>query len=115
MRNMVDIASGSWLFREGEMRMDADTTRSAPIANGLFTWPSGEPRLVRRYAARTGFDVEGIRWYEAFAAWKTAVILQQLYARWVRGEGTNPRMAERGPMVAGQVRRALAILDGEAP
>ena len=40
MRNMVDTASGSWLFREGEMRMDADTTRSAPIANGLFTWPS---------------------------------------------------------------------------
>ena len=26
-----------------------------------------------------------MRWYEAFAAWKTAVVLQQLYARWVRG------------------------------
>ena len=60
-------------------------------------------------------DREGIRWYEAFAAWKTAVILQQLYARWVRGESTDPRMADRGPMVAGQVRRAAAILDGTAP
>ena len=71
--------------------------------------------VIERYAARTGFDVEGIRWYEAFAAWKTAVILQQLYARWVRGESTDPRMAERGPMVAGQVRRAAAILEAAAP
>ncbi len=71
--------------------------------------------VIERYASGTGFDVEGIRWYEAFAAWKTAVILQQLYARWVRGESADRRMAERGPMVAGQVRRAAAILDGTAP
>ena len=28
------------------MRMDADATRTAPIADGLFTWPSDEPRLI---------------------------------------------------------------------
>ena len=64
--------------------------------------PGRGDRALRR---PHGFDVDGVRWYEAFAAWKTAVILQQLYARWVRGESTDPRMAERGPMVAGQVRR----------
>ena len=52
--------------------------------------------VIDRYAARTGFDVGAVRWYEAFAAWKTAVILQQLYARWVRGESTDPRMARAG-------------------
>lgn len=71
--------------------------------------------VIERYAARTGFDVTDVRWYEAFAAWKTAIVLQQLYARWVRGESTDSRMAERGPMVAGQARRAAAILDGTAP
>jgi aminoglycoside phosphotransferase (APT) family kinase protein len=95
----------------------ADVPELAPIVNpgmaslGLPT----RAEVIDRYADRTGFDVAGIRWYEAFAAWKTAVILQQLYARWVRGESTDPRMAERGPMVAGQVRRAAAILDGTAP
>jgi len=71
--------------------------------------------VIERYASRTGFDVVDVRWYEAFAAWKTAVVLQQLYARWVRGESTDPRMAERGPMVADQARRAAAILNGTAP
>jgi hypothetical protein len=33
----------------------------------------------------------------------------------VRGESTDPRMGERGAMVAGQARRAQAILDGIAP
>jgi aminoglycoside phosphotransferase (APT) family kinase protein len=95
----------------------ADVPGLEPIVNpgmeslGLPT----RAEVVERYADRTGFDVGAVRWYEAFAAWKTAVILQQLYARWVRGESTDPRMADRGPMVAGQVRRAMAILDGTAP
>ena len=71
--------------------------------------------VIDQYASRTGYDVDDVRWYEAFAAWKTAVVLQQLYARWVRGESTDPRMAERGPKVEGQLRRAQTILDGVAP
>ena len=46
--------------------------------------------VIDQYASRTGYDVDGVRWYEAFAAWKTAVVLQQLYARWVRGESNGP-------------------------
>lgn len=75
--------------------------------------PRGE--IIFRYAERTGFDLRTIQWYEAFAAWKTAVVLQQLYARWVRGESADPRMAERGPVVEGQMRRAEAFLDGTLP
>ena len=95
----------------------ADDPGLAPIVNPGMAALGLPPRaeVIERYADRTGFDVGTVRWYEAFAAWKTAVILQQLYARWVRGESTDPRMAERGPMVAGQVRRASAILDGTAP
>ena len=67
----------------------------------------GRAEVIDQYAARTGYEVDDVRWYEAFAAWKTAVVLQQLYARWVRGESTDPRMAERGPKVEGQLRRAI--------
>ena len=59
----------------------------------------------------TGFDVGDADWYEAFACWKTAVVLQQLYTRYVRGESTDERMATRGEKVGAEARRAMAILD----
>jgi aminoglycoside phosphotransferase (APT) family kinase protein len=67
--------------------------------------------IVERYAKRTGFDVGHVPWYEAFATWKTAVVLEQLYQRWVRGESTDPRMGERGQPVARLAARADAMLD----
>jgi aminoglycoside phosphotransferase (APT) family kinase protein len=71
----------------------------------------GRDEVVARYASVTGFDVADVYWYEAFACWKTAVVLQQLYIRYVRGESTDPRMATRGEKVGPQARRAMTILD----
>src|SRR6202035_2781600 len=67
--------------------------------------------VIERYAAGTGLDVAGVAWYEAFACWKTAVILQQLHTRYLRGESTDERMATRGDRIAGQARRAMMVLD----
>ena len=67
--------------------------------------------VVERYAAGTGLDVGDVAWYEAFACWRTAVILQQLYARYVRGETTDERMGQRGDHVSAQAHRALRILE----
>jgi aminoglycoside phosphotransferase (APT) family kinase protein len=66
--------------------------------------------MVERYASRTGLDVSGVQWYEAFACWRTAVVLQQLYVRYVRGESTDARMGTRGALVAPQARRAAKLL-----
>lgn len=91
----------------------SDTEGTAPIVNpgmeslGLPT--RGE--VVERYAAQTGFDVGDVHWYEAFACWKTAVVLQQLHTRYVRGESTDERMAGKGELVGAQARRAATILD----
>jgi aminoglycoside phosphotransferase (APT) family kinase protein len=74
----------------------------------------GLPRrseIIERYSATTGLDVGDVRWYEAFACWKTAVVLQQLFVRWARGESTDNRMATRGPLVSVQARRAARLLD----
>jgi aminoglycoside phosphotransferase (APT) family kinase protein len=48
--------------------------------------------LIDLYASRTGFDMDRIRWYEAFAYWKGAVIGQQLYERYLKGASTDDRM-----------------------
>jgi aminoglycoside phosphotransferase (APT) family kinase protein len=66
--------------------------------------------VTTHYAERTGLDVSGADWYEAFACWKVVVVLQQLYDRYLRGETTDPRMATRGERVAELAARALRIV-----
>jgi aminoglycoside phosphotransferase (APT) family kinase protein len=59
--------------------------------------------ITSRYAERTGIDLSSVGWYEAFAQWKTGVVIQQLHNRWKRGESTDPRMAviaDRLPVLA---------------
>jgi len=50
------------------------------------------------YAEQTGFDLSRMDWYESFALWKNAVILQQLYARYVNGATKDPRMESLGQL-----------------
>ena len=49
--------------------------------------------VAARYGERTGIDVSGVAWYEAFAQWKTATVIQQLHHRWKVGDSTDERMA----------------------
>jgi aminoglycoside phosphotransferase (APT) family kinase protein len=65
-------------------------------ASAMPTWHPGFPRrteAIALYAEQTGFDVDQLRWYRAFATFKLAVILQQIYIRYVRGQTTDPRFA----------------------
>ncbi len=50
--------------------------------------PAGE--LLARYAARSGRDLANMRWYEVFARWKLAIVLEGSYAKWQRGESVKP-------------------------
>jgi aminoglycoside phosphotransferase (APT) family kinase protein len=65
--------------------------------------------IVARYAARTGADVAAVPWWEAFALWKTVVVVQQLHRRWVRGESTDPRMAHIADRIPSLLNSALNI------
>jgi aminoglycoside phosphotransferase (APT) family kinase protein len=67
--------------------------------------------MTERYAARTGIDVGAARWWEAFALWKTCVVVQQLHRRWVRGESHDPRMARIADRIPRLSRAAATVLD----
>jgi len=67
--------------------------------------------ITERYARRTGLDVSHAAWYEAFAHWKTAVVIQQLHNRWKRGESTDPRMATIADRLPTLAANAAALLD----
>lgn len=61
-------------------------------------WPDKD-WLKARYTEYSGLDLSRINWYEAFAYFKTAVIAQQLYARYAAGETKDERMEKFGAVV----------------
>ena len=46
-----------------------------------------------------------------FAAWKIAVVCQQLSIRYLHGESTDPRMAQQAEFPPRLARRAARILE----
>jgi aminoglycoside phosphotransferase (APT) family kinase protein len=75
---------GSW-FDPGE----------APPTLGMMptTAPGwmGRAAAVARYGDRSGVDLAAIDWYLVFGSWKLAIILQQIYVRWLRGQTKDER------------------------
>ena len=49
--------------------------------------------VVARYAERSGRNVSTVRYYEIFALFKIAVVIQQIYYRYVKGQTTDARFA----------------------
>ena len=65
--------------------------------------------IIARYAARSGRDLGAIRFFEIFALFKLAVVLQQIYVRFVRGQTKDERFAAMGESV-----RRLAEIASDA-
>lgn len=65
--------------------------------------------IIERYGEKTGRDVSGITFYEVFALFKIAVVIQQIYFRYVRGQTHDERFAAFGPRVAGLAQAALEL------
>jgi aminoglycoside phosphotransferase (APT) family kinase protein len=55
--------------------------------------------VVERYARRSGRDVSNVRYYEIFALFKIAVVIQQIYYRWVKGQTSDARFGNFGARV----------------
>src|SRR5262249_40283309 len=67
--------------------------------------------LADRSAGRSGRDVADVLYYYAFGLFKIAVIIQQIYARYVRGHTHDARFArlnEQVSVLAEQADRAIA-------
>jgi aminoglycoside phosphotransferase (APT) family kinase protein len=59
--------------------------------NGIAAEQCQTPaQLVQRYATATGRDLSSFDWYQAFSAWKLAIVLEASYAKFRSGESTNP-------------------------
>jgi aminoglycoside phosphotransferase (APT) family kinase protein len=47
-------------------------------------------RLIERYGEASGRDTGSIGWYDVFARWKLAIVLEGSYAKFQRGQSDNP-------------------------
>ena len=78
----------------------------------LASMPSRVPgfmtrvEAIDRYALRSGRDVRGMPYYYVFGLFKMAVVVQQLYYRWHKGQTRDDRMA--GGEVVGEGLIGLA-------
>ncbi len=66
----------------------------------------GREELIELYASKTGRDLSRIKFYETFALFKVAVILQQIFFRFVRGQTRDERFRNFDRRVLGLARAA---------
>jgi aminoglycoside phosphotransferase (APT) family kinase protein len=66
--------------------------------------------IIERYAQRSGRDLSTLRFFEVFALFKIAVVIQQIYFRFVKGQTDDPRFANFGERVTFLARRAESLL-----
>ncbi len=67
--------------------------------------------VVERYARRTGFAVSQIAFYETYALFRVAVVLQQIYFRYQRGQTRDERFREFDKRVAGLAEAAREMAE----
>jgi aminoglycoside phosphotransferase (APT) family kinase protein len=83
----------------------------------LASMPSRVPgfmtraQAIARYAEKSGRDVSRIAYYYVFGLFKMAVIVQQLYFRWHKGQTQDARMAGGEAVAEGLIDLAHAHLE----
>lgn len=99
----LGILLAYWMPTAPPSQLDALTTvTSRP---GWFS----RAEVIERYASHTNRDVSNIRYYEVFALFKIAVVIQQIYYRFVAGQTDDPRFAAFGDRVNYLARHAQGL------
>jgi aminoglycoside phosphotransferase (APT) family kinase protein len=70
-------------------------------------------QFLERYAERTGRDLTHIRYHEVLGLFKLAVILQQIYYRFQRGQTQDERFRTFDRRVRGLIQLAASLIDKE--
>ncbi len=87
-------------------------SRSEAISD-ITTKPGWYTRaqIVDEYARQTGRDVSRVPYYEVFGIFKVAVILEQIYFRYWRGQTRDERFAVLHARVHGLIQAGTALVE----
>ncbi len=92
-----------------------DATDSGPISD-LRRQPSHLPGMptrkefIERYLERSEWNCDDFTFYEVFGLFRLTVICQQIWARYVAGQTTNPAFAGFGDAVNLLITRAMGLI-----
>jgi aminoglycoside phosphotransferase (APT) family kinase protein len=67
--------------------------------------------FMDRYAEQSGRDLSEMHWYMVFGYFKLAVILQQIYARWKKGQTQDERFADFDQRVQNLILHAKSLAE----
>ncbi len=84
-----------------------DAVTSVTHCPGWFT----RAEVLEHYGARTKLDLTNITFYEVFAVFKLAVVLQQIFYRYHRGQTDDPRFAALDQRVTWLARIAVTLAE----
>src|SRR5918998_2075136 len=101
----LGILLGYWVHTAEAARHDSVAT--VTNREGWFT----REEILERYGARRGADLSGVGFYEVFAVFKLAVVLQQIFFRYRRGQTDDPRFAALGERVEWLARIATKLAE----
>jgi len=73
-------------------------------------WPTRE-QIIERYANQSSRRLDALLFFEIFAFFKIAVVLQQIYYRFVHGEANDPRFAALSRRVTYLARSAVRLIE----
>ena len=117
------VAVYDWdMCTRGDPLTDLGTLLSSWIEEGeeyafLASMPSRVPGFMRRaeavehYARRSGRDVSRMPYYYVFGLFKMAVVVQQLFFRYHKGQTPDARMAAGDQVAEGLLDRARAQIE----
>jgi len=101
---LVDL--GLVLCYWGQPSDPGGTKPSLTSQPGWFT----RSEVVEYYAMRSGRDLSNISYYEVFAIFKLAVVLQQIYVRFHRGQTHDERFRNFDKRVRNLIDQAIALI-----
>jgi aminoglycoside phosphotransferase (APT) family kinase protein len=101
----LGILLAYWQPSAPEHQRDALTT--VTTRPGWFT----RDEVVERYASRSGRDLRTLRYFEVFALFKIAVVMQQIFYRFIKGQTDDPRFATFGDRVQYLATRASELME----
>ncbi len=84
-----------------------DSIASVTNREGYFT----REEIIKTYVGKTNFDLTDITFYEVFAVFKLAVVIQQIYYRYFKGQTDDARFAKLNERVEWLARIGAKLIE----
>jgi aminoglycoside phosphotransferase (APT) family kinase protein len=104
----VGLFLSYWTMKGADNELGQNSSLRA-VTNGPG-WMTRE-EIIEQYEAKTGRDLSRIAFYETFARFKVAVVIQQIYFRYIRGQTRDERFRNFDQLVRELVGEALELAE----